>query len=87
MIVQTHQVTTVYLTRQPIRAWCGPCGAEVLMLTPEEAAALAESSARDIYRRVETGELHSIEMDDGGLRVCVNSLGEQHRQGKFDDRK
>ncbi|MEP6637667.1 MAG: hypothetical protein ABJB97_13165 [Acidobacteriota bacterium] len=75
MIVQTHQVTTVHLTRQPIREWCGLCSAEVLMLTPDEAAALAQSTARDIYRRVEARELHSIETDDGALRVCVNSLG------------
>ena len=45
------------------------------MLMPDEAAALAQSTARDIYRRVETRELHSIETDDGALRVCVNSLG------------
>ena len=75
VMVQTHQVTTVHLTRASVRAWCGLCRAEVLMLTPDEAAALAQSTARDIYRRVEAGELHSIEMDDGALRVCVNSLG------------
>ena len=45
------------------------------MLTPDEAAALAQSTARDIYRRVEAGGLHLIETDDGALRVCVNSLG------------
>jgi hypothetical protein len=45
------------------------------MLTPEEAAAFAQSTARHIYRRVEAGELHSIETNDGALRVCVNSLG------------
>jgi hypothetical protein len=72
--VQTHQVTTVHLTRQSIRAWCGLCRAEVLMLMPDEAAALAQSTARAIYRRVEAGEIHSIETDDGSLRVCVNSI-------------
>ena len=75
VIVQTHQVTTVHLTRQPMRAWCGTCRAEVVMLTPEEATTLAQISARNIYRRVEVGELHSIETEDGALRVCVNSLG------------
>jgi hypothetical protein len=75
VIVQTHQVTTVHLTRQPIRAWCEPCRAEVLMLTPDEAAALAQSTVRDIYRRVEAGELHLIETGASVLRVCVNSLG------------
>src|SRR5687768_11829950 len=75
VVVHTHQVTKVHLTRQSIRAWCQPCRAEVLMLTPDEAAAITQSTARDIYRRVEAGELHSIESDDGASRVCVNSLG------------
>jgi hypothetical protein len=46
------------------------------MLTPDEAAALAQTTARDIYRRVDAGGLHYIEIDDGALRICVNSLGE-----------
>ena len=76
VMFETHQVTTVHLARQPVRAWCGLCRAEVLMLTPDEAAALAQSTARDIYRRVEARELHSIETDAGALRVCLNSLGD-----------
>lgn len=75
VVVQTHRLTTVHLTHAPIRAWCEPCRAEVVMLTPDEAAALAQSTARDIYHRVDAGELHYIETDDGALRVCVNSLG------------
>jgi hypothetical protein len=75
MVVQTHQVTTLHLTRQSISAWCGSCRTAVLMLTPDEAAAFTQTTTRDVYRRVETGELHSIETDDGALRVCVNSLG------------
>ena len=45
------------------------------MLMPDEAAALAQCTVRDIYSRVEAGEFHPIETDDGDLRVCVNSLG------------
>jgi hypothetical protein len=74
VVVQTHQVTTVHLTRHSICAWCESCRTAVLMLTPDEAAALAQSTARDVYRRVDAGELHYIEKDDGDLRVCVNSL-------------
>jgi len=75
VVVQTHQLTTVHLTRLSVQAWCEPCRAEVVMLTPEEAAALTQGTAREIYRRVENGELHSIETDAGALRVCANSLG------------
>ena len=75
VVVQTHQVTTVHLTRQSICAWCGACRAAVLMLTPDEAAAVALCTGRDIYRRVDAGELHYLETDDGALLICVNSLG------------
>jgi hypothetical protein len=44
------------------------------MITPDEAAALTQTTAREIYRRVEAGGSHSIETDDGALRICVNSL-------------
>lgn len=75
VVVQTHQLTTVHLTRASVNAWCAPCRANVVMLTPDEAAAFAQRTTRDIYSRVEAGELHSIETDDGALRVCVMSLG------------
>ena len=75
VVVQTHQLTTFHLARPSVSAWCAPCRANVVMLTPDEAAALAQRSTRDIYRRVEARELHSIETDDGALRVCVISLG------------
>ena len=75
VVIQTHQLTTVHLTRYSNCAWCESCRAEVLMLTPNEAAMLAQSTARDIYRRVEAGEFHSVESDDGTLRLCVKSLG------------
>ena len=80
VVVQTHQLTTVRLKRQPVHAWCEPCRAQVWMFTPEEAAALAQKSVREIYRRVEAGELHSIEAADRALRVCVNSLGATEKQ-------
>jgi excisionase family DNA binding protein len=44
------------------------------MVTPEDAARLLGTSPRAIYRLVESGGLHFIEIDSGGLLVCVNSL-------------
>lgn len=54
--------------------WCTQCAAAVQMLTPGEGAALLETTARAIFRRVEAGELHFRESTNGGLRVCRNSL-------------
>lgn len=75
VVVKKHQLTTVHLTRPPIRAWCGSCRVEVLMLTVDEASALAQTDARNIFRRVEAGELHFSETERGALLVCAASLG------------
>lgn len=44
------------------------------MLTPEEAAQLAEITTRTIYRRAEAGRVHFTETADGALLICCNSL-------------
>ena len=72
--------TTMILRRNagPLRTWCGPCGAESLMLTPDAAAGLAGMTTRAIYERVECGALHFQELPDGTLLVCGPSLGLNH---------
>ena len=69
--------TTMILRRTSgaVRAWCGSCGAESLMLTPDAAARLAGVTTRAIYLRVERGALHFCELPDGTLLVCGPSLG------------
>jgi excisionase family DNA binding protein len=44
------------------------------MLTPEEAAALANVNARQIYAWVEAGQLHHTETEQGELLVCLKQL-------------
>jgi hypothetical protein len=56
--------------------WCDQCEAEVLMLSPIQAAALAHTTTRNIYRRVEANAIHFRETEDGGLLVCAVSLRE-----------
>ena len=55
--------------------WCERCGAEGLMLPPDEAANVAGVSTRVIYTRIEAGSLHFNELPDGRLLVCDPSLG------------
>jgi len=55
-------------------AWCERCGADVQMVTPNEAGALFGADARAIFRGVESGEIHSIETTEGALMICVTSL-------------
>ncbi len=54
--------------------WCEACAAQVRMVTAEEAAMIAEVSARAIYRRVEAGRIHFTETPEGLLLICFNSL-------------
>jgi len=63
--------------RRPVApAWCDGCAAQVKMVSPEEAALFAGVSSRTIYRRVETGQLHFMETQQGLLLICANSLSE-----------
>ena len=67
---------TFIVRRRPslIQAWCAGCAAIASFASPEDAAQLAGGSAREIYRRVEAGQLHFIETGDRWLRVCIASL-------------
>ena len=71
---ETRKRAVVWAQGGGVLAWCARCGAEVLMVTPDEAAALTETSARAIFRRVESGELHFVETDKGALLICRNLL-------------
>ena len=63
-----------------LRAWCGACGVDSLMLTPREAAMLAGMTMRLIYARAEEGTLHFQERSDGTLLVCVSSVSWLNRE-------
>jgi hypothetical protein len=77
-IVITAETSDTYIIRQepkgPVRAWCGGCGEEIECLTVEQAAQLTGVGARQIFRRVEAGEIHYCETDEGHLLICPNSV-------------
>ena len=56
---------------------CPRCGKQVRMVPANEAAIIAASTAREIYRLVEAGSIHFIEDQAGLLYVCLESL--RHR--------
>ena len=58
----------------PAFLWCKECAAQVLMATPEEAAALAFTDLQTIFLWIELGTIHSSETPDGLLVVCPDSL-------------
>ena len=55
-------------------AWCDGCARLTRMLTVDEAATVARTTSRDIYRRVEADQLHFMETPEGSLFICLNSL-------------
>ncbi|HEX3280453.1 MAG TPA: helix-turn-helix domain-containing protein [Pyrinomonadaceae bacterium] len=57
--------------------WCDSCGHQVTLVTAENAAEILRISARAIYRHIESGELHFIEIHGGPLLVCRESLEHQ----------
>jgi len=72
--VKTFQRTVVRLQKKQKIAWCEQCAAETVMLAPNEAAMLLQITARDIFRRVEMGEIHYLEIETGAPLVCHKSL-------------
>ena len=53
---------------------CPVCQSEVLMIPANEAALIAKVKAREIYRFVNSGDLHFTEDRHGLLYVCSESL-------------
>jgi hypothetical protein len=74
MTVETDEVFIIRRAQARIRAWCAECAAEVEMITSEQAIPLMGASLREIACRLEAGQIHFTEMNDGRLLVCVNSL-------------
>jgi RNA polymerase sigma factor (sigma-70 family) len=67
---------TFIIRRRPslTPSFCDACKAITRFASPEDAAPLTGSSAREIYRAVEAGQLHFMETSERRLRVCLNSL-------------
>ncbi len=62
--------------RKTSASWCEGCACEVRMISVDEAAALAQQSARTIYRWVEAQRIHCTETPEGRLFICLNSFTE-----------
>ena len=74
IMIETREVWVIRRSGNVAVAWCPECGQLVGMVTPDEAASRTHLSARAIYRRVEAGSVHYLELSGGGLLVCTNSI-------------
>ncbi|HKQ99494.1 MAG TPA: hypothetical protein VJT09_02405 [Pyrinomonadaceae bacterium] len=72
---ETERLILIDERRRPGRtAWCAPCAREVWLVTVDDAAMVARTSARVIYQWAEAGLVHFRETPEGGLLICLNSL-------------
>jgi hypothetical protein len=77
-IETTVELSETVVVRGSAASWrlCRECepATVALMANPEDAALLAGIPTRVIYRRLESGSIHSFETSDGSVFVCLRSL-------------
>lgn len=65
--------TVAYSRRsERFQAYCAQCESQVEMSTPQIAAILMHATEREIYRMVESNQVHFVETDR--VVVCLSSL-------------
>jgi hypothetical protein len=76
MIITVETVKKIKITNRPVIgfAYCAFCHAESIMLRPDTAARSADISERELFRQIESGKLHFLEIDDKRLLICGTSL-------------
>ncbi len=83
IFIQTRErIFTRHLARD-LQAFCPNCGIETVFVTPENAASTTETSARMIYRRIESGSLHFVDTADGLSFICRQSLVNMDLSAEF----
>ncbi len=53
---------------------CESCGREVRWLTPDQTVALTGLTLREVFRRIESNEVHFSEVKSGLVQICQTSL-------------
>jgi hypothetical protein len=78
--IEVNETVTYSRRSERFENFCPACRCMTEMATPQVGAILAELTEREIYRLVETGEIHFVETDR--VLVCLNSLpGYQKNEG------
>lgn len=74
--IETHQirVTRMLDAAAEIRCWCNSCSSEQPFALPERAASAAGISLRQLFRRLEAGEIHFNESPQRTVLICLTSI-------------
>ncbi len=73
-VIETREIIRVTSDEPPIVADCPVCGRETTFLRPEATAAEAGISQRELFRRIESGTVHHLELPDGAVLICAQSF-------------
>jgi hypothetical protein len=71
----TFEVEETIIVRQRaklVTAFCPQCASHVEMAAPQTIAAWSELTEREIFRLVEAGEVHFVEVER--ILICLKSL-------------
>ncbi|HEU5237727.1 MAG TPA: hypothetical protein VFU37_11325 [Pyrinomonadaceae bacterium] len=79
MTFESRERMSVRKESPRIFAWCEECGDDVWMVTPAEAALMAETDVREVFRGVEGRTIHFVESEQGRLVICAKSLESMSR--------
>lgn len=78
--VETERILVIRRRYRAIEAWCDSCAEQVVMIRPDQAAAVSGQSLRTIFGAIERSELHFMEQPDGMLLICLTSLLDRIRE-------
>jgi hypothetical protein len=60
--------------RNPTRAWCPRCAAEVEMIAMQETGVISNLDQPELDEWLNSEELHRLRAADGSTLTCLNSL-------------
>jgi len=74
-LVEIHEFSVIRTPTGSPPQLCAECSTgDAILVTPEQAAAVAQVAVRTIYRWVDLGAVHFKEAADGSLIICLKSL-------------
>ncbi len=72
--IERERTLTIRFNVAPVLKFCAECQAEMSFINVVQAAIIAQTTDRQIFRLVEANRLHCAESANGFLLVCHTSL-------------
>jgi len=74
IVVETYQRQIIRLRRKSPGVFCEFCEGKTQMIELNEAALLLSVTILEVFRELESGNIHFSQTETGSLVVCLNSL-------------